>query len=354
METLRTQSQPSPAAKANGAGAKLSVRQWLVVAGLGMIVLALSAVVGLLVRTRTSRSTNVTFNADVVDVPSDGAAAGLVDRGRLVYQVSCARCHGEQGRGDGPSAPELKPLPRDFQSGLLKFGTSPAAIRKVIVEGVPGTAMPSGQAISPSDIDALVAFVSKLIPKRGATTELSPRIRTLIRQTGFVPLDSPFEAPLLDFRDTEGNPASLARLRGKLVLLNFWGTSCEVCQLELPAFERLSVDLSACEVEVLCLCADETDASKVASVARRHVRGLPVYIDPTGTACVRYDVQLMPTAFLVDISGWVVGKAEGARDWSALEFKALASHYQRGLEETIRDDEGAIEPNPTPAFDVRK
>jgi mono/diheme cytochrome c family protein/peroxiredoxin len=330
MDTLRTDLQPLPAEKANVAGAKLNAGQWCAVASTGMLVLGLSAAGGWQLRSRPSRPTTVTFNADLVDVPGDRAAAGLVDRGRLVYQVSCARCHGDEGRGDGPSSPELKPPPRDFQSGPLKFGSSSAAIRKVIVEGVAGTAMPSGQAFSSSEVDALVAFVLNLMPERGAAAELSPRDRALIRQAGFAPLDPPFEAPLLDFRDTEGNPMSLAGLRGKLVLLNFWGTSCEVCQLELPAFERLAGELSALGVKVLCLCADESDASKVARVARRHVRRLPVYVDPTGTATIRFDVQLMPTAFLVDTSGRVVGRAEGAREWSAPEFEALLTDYAAG------------------------
>ena len=37
----------------------------------------------------------------------------VLERGRGIYKVNCAPCHGESGRGDGPGAAVMKPLPRD-------------------------------------------------------------------------------------------------------------------------------------------------------------------------------------------------------------------------------------------------
>src|SRR5262245_12219781 len=61
----------------------------------------------------------------------------LQQRGKLLYLASCASCHGVDGHGDGPSAAELKPSPRDFAHGAWKFGVTADAIRQVIRNGVP-------------------------------------------------------------------------------------------------------------------------------------------------------------------------------------------------------------------------
>jgi len=279
-------------------------------------------------RSASGRSATVAAGAEDRDVVGNSAADARAGRGKLVYQVYCNRCHGPEGRGDGPSAAELKPPPRDLRIRPLKHGAAPAQLRKVIVEGIPGTAMPSaGQALSPADVDALVAFVQTLIAQGGSDAELSPQTCALIEQAGFAPVDAPREAPALDLRDAEGKLVSLARLRGKLVLLNFWGAACSSCIVELPEIERLADELRERGLEVLCPCADEHDAATVAAVARQRVSRLPIFTDPAGATCLRYDVQLTPTACLIDPAGRLIGRSQGAHQWSAAGIETLLEHY---------------------------
>ena len=43
------------------------------------------------------------------------------EKGKEVYENSCAHCHGTEGRGDGSAAENLLPKPRDFTRGLYKI-----------------------------------------------------------------------------------------------------------------------------------------------------------------------------------------------------------------------------------------
>ena len=47
-------------------------------------------------------------------------------------------------------------------------------------------------------------------------------------------------APDFTLSDLEGNPISLNKLKGKVVLLNFWGTWCGPCRKEIPDFIKLA------------------------------------------------------------------------------------------------------------------
>lgn len=78
------------------------------------------------------------------------APAALIQEGRMVYRtLQCWSCHGNAGKGDGPSANDLvddweTPIrPFDFSTGAFKFGDSPADVYRTFNTGLNGTPMPS-------------------------------------------------------------------------------------------------------------------------------------------------------------------------------------------------------------------
>lgn len=297
-----------------------TTKQVVLVALVAGLVLGLSAGAGWFVHSRLAHAPTTS---------EDGAGnAERLAHGKLLFQVYCASCHGSDGHGDGPSAQSLKPPPRDFSRGAWRFGTSPAALRKVIADGIPGTPMPGmGRSLSPQDLDALLAFVLAAATNKQVQAVLPANARAMLQRAGFTPAATLQPAPPLQLCDTNGDRLSLASFRGKVVLVNFWGTTCIPCLAELPAWERLEEEFHDRGVAVLCVCADEQDMKSVSRVARQHVKHLPVYVDPLGSARVRYDVQVMPTAFLIDREGRLLGSAQGARDWTGSEVKDLLGAY---------------------------
>jgi thiol-disulfide isomerase/thioredoxin len=111
----------------------------------------------------------------------------------------------------------------------------------------------------------------------------------------------------------------------------FWGTTCAHCLDEIPAVARFAQRQREAgrALEVLAVCVDEADAAIVRDVAGdREVRSaLPLYVDPSGTARLYYDVQSLPSFVLIDASGWLVARAAGARNWDdpALDALVVAS-----------------------------
>ena len=88
----------------------------------------------------------------------------------LFTKLECFKCHGEQGRGDGPAAAGLtdnnnQPIhPYDFESGTrFKCGTTSADIYKIFMTGVDGTPMPSfADVIKPAEAWDLVHYLRTL------------------------------------------------------------------------------------------------------------------------------------------------------------------------------------------------
>jgi mono/diheme cytochrome c family protein len=100
--------------------------------------------------------------AGPVGSDEDGRPHGL-------YREHCAHCHGVTGDGNGPTAIFLNPYPRDYRPGWFKFKSTPIGqkpthddLKKILVEGIPGTAMPSFKLLPENEVEALVDYVKYL------------------------------------------------------------------------------------------------------------------------------------------------------------------------------------------------
>ena len=112
--------------------------------------------------------------SDVLDIDRLQMAAGAVHmdaegRPQGLYREHCVHCHGITGDGAGPTAAFLNPYPRDFRKGVFKFKSTPgvskptdADLMRTLMEGIPGTAMPSFRLLPGDELDAVLEYVKYL------------------------------------------------------------------------------------------------------------------------------------------------------------------------------------------------
>src|SRR5258705_5157704 len=89
----------------------------------------------------------------------------LIAKGKPLFAVNCASCHGNQGFGDGPAAAALNPKPRNFHEGYWKYGGGIARVVQTISTGSPGTAMAGFTNIPLEDRFAIAQYERSLEPK---------------------------------------------------------------------------------------------------------------------------------------------------------------------------------------------
>jgi mono/diheme cytochrome c family protein len=82
----------------------------------------------------------------------------LHEAGRRIYTMHCVSCHGERGTGDGPDAAQHLPRPASFADMRPSY----AAARRLIENGVHGTAMPSWPLLTAPEIQAVTSYVRTL------------------------------------------------------------------------------------------------------------------------------------------------------------------------------------------------
>ncbi len=84
----------------------------------------------------------------------------LQEAGQRIYTMHCARCHGEGGGGDGKDAIRHPPKPQSFQGMRPSY----AAAKRIIENGVPGTAMASWPLLTQPEIQAVTYYIRSLYP----------------------------------------------------------------------------------------------------------------------------------------------------------------------------------------------
>jgi cytochrome c oxidase cbb3-type subunit 3 len=113
------------------------------------------------------------FKKPIPPPPPEVANDRLLSEGRLIYFGRCANCHGNDGRGDGPTAAYLLGPPvGNLTDNEWKHGDRPDQVMAVIRGGVPNTRMTGwANVLEPPQIRAVAAYVFYLA-KRPVPEEL--------------------------------------------------------------------------------------------------------------------------------------------------------------------------------------
>jgi peroxiredoxin len=158
--------------------------------------------------------------------------------------------------------------------------------------------------IEASELETL----TNLFPAELANTEYVIKLKEIVDQskktgTGAV-------APEFTMNDTEGKPVSLASLRGKVVLIDFWASWCAPCRQENPNVVKLYQQYHAKGFEIIGVSLDRTkedwmQAIKDDQLTWIHVSDLQYWQNAVAR---QYGVNSIPQTFLLDKEGKIIAK----------------------------------------------
>ena len=121
--------------------------------------------------------------------------------------------------------------------------------------------------------------------------------------------------PPLTLVDLDGKSWSLAALRGRPVLLNFWASWCEPCRAEMPTLQQIADLYGPDKLLVLALNFKEHPRRAIQFAATTGL-SLPVLLDPQGQTAGAWGVKVFPTTVLIDRQGRPRQRVQGEVDWT--------------------------------------
>jgi peroxiredoxin/YHS domain-containing protein len=137
----------------------------------------------------------------------------------------------------------------------------------------------------------------------------------------FMPPVLPRPAPALELKTLNGETASLADYKGKVVLLDFWGTWCGPCVKTVPELQKLHTKYSGKGFTVLGAAVGDT-SSKVRDFIKKRKVTYPMLLDDSGWK--KWGVQAVPAMFLVDKNGQIVRQWRGVPDKKEVDSAVVA------------------------------
>jgi peroxiredoxin len=131
--------------------------------------------------------------------------------------------------------------------------------------------------------------------------------------------DARQNAPSVAYTLLDGTASSTDALRGKVVLVNFWATSCTTCVHEMPQIVATHERFKARGFETLAVAMSYDPPAAVMRFAESRKLPFGVVIDNTGAVARSFgDVRLTPTTVLINQRGEIVKRYVGEPDFAGL------------------------------------
>lgn len=127
------------------------------------------------------------------------------------------------------------------------------------------------------------------------------------------------KAPDFGYTLLDGSTGRTEALRGKVLLVNFWATTCAVCVAEMPRLVATHEKYRARGFETLAVAMQYDPPASVSMYAESRRLPFGVVIDNTGEIAKRYGpVKGTPTTFLIDKQGAIAASWLGEPNFGVL------------------------------------
>ncbi|HCE66450.1 MAG: hypothetical protein A2X82_09500 [Geobacteraceae bacterium GWC2_55_20] len=139
-------------------------------------------------------------------------------------------------------------------------------------------------------------------------------------------------APAPDFTlaNLQGGKTGLKSFHGKVVVLNFWSTTCAPCIKEIPSLNRLYNEMKGDGLVVLGIALDASEKPVRETGASLNIR-YPLLIDASKE--VYFDIYALfgqPVSLVIDRAGIVQDKIFGEVDWNSPQIRTKLKNYLKG------------------------
>jgi peroxiredoxin len=137
----------------------------------------------------------------------------------------------------------------------------------------------------------------------------------ILAAPSFAGEDPPVDAPQFSLLSLDGHELTLSDYQGKYLLVNFWATWCGPCKVEMPSLELLYRKFKKRNFAMIAISNDIFGEQVVKPYIQAQNFTFPVGLDPKLEISNRFGVISLPTTFLIDPRGKIIGVLNGAEDW---------------------------------------
>ena len=136
---------------------------------------------------------------------------------------------------------------------------------------------------------------------------------------GYTALAKREVAPQIAFISLKGEKITPESLKGKVVMVNFWATSCTTCVGEMPKMVDTYNKFKGQGLEFVAVAMSYDPANYVANYAETRQLPFKVALDVDGSAAKAYgNVAMTPTTFVIGKDGKILKRYLGEPDFPAL------------------------------------
>ena len=128
-------------------------------------------------------------------------------------------------------------------------------------------------------------------------------------------------AAALALPSLDGADVNLEKLRGRVVLVNFWAVWCPPCRKEMPSMQRLAAKLGDRPFTILGVNVGESP-DDIRAFLKQVPVSFPILLDSEGERLKPWQVFAFPTSYVVDKRGRLRLGLFGSIEWDSPDVVA--------------------------------
>lgn len=167
------------------------------------------------------------------------------------------------------------------------------------------------------------------VSSRSKTWVTAAIVVLAIAAVGYFSLSSAKPAPEVTFTTLSGENITMQSLRGKVVMVNFWATSCTTCIKEMPDMVTTYNKYKEQGLDFIAVAMSYDPPNYVLNYAQTRSLPFKVALDVKGDIAKSFDdVKLTPTTYVIDKNGRIIKRYVGEPDFTEVHQlleKALAA-----------------------------